>query len=350
MYVLKSGKKFLSILESAKELNFSEEQILNAIKIKILQVVKIEDKKWILYESIINIKESPILQEKITDEDEVKISEACEILNVTKSSIKKLIEDGYIKTTHKLKGKSWVNVIKRKEIKSLIPQIEEITNFWKSKTKINRQLGIKRTNDIRLEQINKEAFFINNMLLKTQNEPYYYSNIIKTSFYLLAVNYFIERKLRKKIIDQELINLYNESFIKFISLYSESSYIKIYLIDTNKKYIKPCITCFNKIKNQGKYTNCDECFYDDSYYSILNVIVNISDYTFNLNINYKDIRENQDVKKLIFNKIKLDKIEKMSVRLNNNYIDDEDLGYFKIYEVINYLKDLKKIKKVNLAP
>ena len=40
----------------------------------------------------------------------------------------------------------------------------------------------------------------------------------------------------------------------------------------------------------------------------------------------------------------------MSVRLNNNYIDDEDLGYFKIYEVINYLKDLKKIKKVNLAP
>ena len=350
MYVLKSGKKFLSILESAKELNFSEEQILNAIKIKILQVVKIEDKKWILYESIINIKESPILQEKITDEDEVKISEACEILNVTKSSIKKLIEDGYIKTTHKLKGKSWVNVIKRKEIKSLIPQIEEITNFWKSKTKINRQLGIKRTNDIRLEQINKEAFFINNMLLKTQNEPYYYSNIIKTSFYLLAVNYFIERKLRKKIIDQELINLYNESFIKFISLYSESSYIKIYLIDTNKKYIKPCITCFNKIKNQGKCTNCDECFYDDSYYSILNVIVNISDYTFNLNINYKDIRENQDVKKLIFNKIKLDKIEKMSVRLNNNYIDDEDLGYFKIYEVINYLKDLKKIKKVNLAP
>ena len=93
--------------------------------------------------------------------DNLTLKEASEVLNISVRNVKKLIDEGYLKAERKLDNKTWKNLLKKVEIINLLEHIEEIKAFWNSKSKINRQLGIKKTNEIRLDKFKEYSFFQN---------------------------------------------------------------------------------------------------------------------------------------------------------------------------------------------
>lgn len=164
-------------------------------------------------------------------QEEVTLKEASEILQTSIKNIKKLIDEGYLKVEKKLVYKTWKNLIKKEDLSNLFDHLEEIKVFWKSKAKINRQLGIKKTNEIRLEKFKEYSFFKTDLLTYTENLPHYQARLIRSCFALLALDFYIKRKLKRKIIDKELIDFYNQALLKLVELYQNEESIRFYLID-----------------------------------------------------------------------------------------------------------------------
>lgn len=280
-------------------------------------------------------------------QEEVTLKEASEILHTSIRNIKKLIDEGYLKAEKKLVYKTWKNLIKKEDLTSLFTHIEEIKDFWKSKAKINRQLGIKKTNEIRLEKFIDYSFFKTELLTYTENIPHYQARLIRSCFALLALNYYITRKLKRKIIDKELIDFYNKAFLKLIELYKNEKTIRFYLIDLGKVFTTYCNDCLEKIKaNKKSLIPCNNCIIDNDYYSILSFSVNILDYQFNISTNYRDIKNYETIKNISLKKLKSDKIEKMMGKKNQVFIGDNDLKSLKIPEIVSYLEELQKIDSV----
>ncbi|MFN8673978.1 MAG: hypothetical protein U0457_18095 [Candidatus Sericytochromatia bacterium] len=347
MYI-KEDKKLLSITESASELGFSEEQIFNAIKLGILTTLKIKDKNYIYYDSLLLVKNDLNLQEQILDEDELSFNEIIKILDIKRNDIKKLVEDGYIVPFHKMKGKSLLNVVKRKQIKFIASQISELKEFWINKSKINKKIGIKKTNNIRLEKLKKENVIIKDLLDNLEKESHYNAILIKTCLSLVSLNFFIQRKLRKNIIDKELLELYKNSFIKLFSFYRDNEFIRFYLLDIGQVNIEYCQNCISKIKKEHIYTSCENCYIDHSYYYVLNISINFLNHRFSLNINYKDIRDVHTIKNIPFKVIKVDDIEDNFAMLNSNYINSDIFNSFKLFEIIDNLKLFANYYELNI--
>lgn len=279
--------------------------------------------------------------------DNLTLKEASEVLNISVRNVKKLIDEGYLKAERKLEKKTWKNLLKKVEIINLLEHIEEIKAFWDSKAKINRQLGIKKTNEIRLDKFKDYSFFKNNLLKHIENIPHYQARLIRSCFSLLALDFYIKRKLKRKIVDQELIDFYNKSFIKLIDLYKNDENIRFYLIDTGKVFTLYCEACLKKIKEANNSIKpCPNCVIDNNYYSILLFVVNILEYQFTLSINYREIKSDKTIKNISLKNLKSDKIEKMMGKKNPFLINDNDLKTLKIPEIISYLRELEKIDNI----
>lgn len=280
-------------------------------------------------------------------QEEITLKEASDILQTSIRNIKKLIDEGYLKAEKKLVYKTWKNLIKKEDLTSLNEHLEEIKVFWKSKTKINRQLGIKKTNEIRLEKFKEYSFFKTDLLTYTENLPHYQSRLIRSCFALLALDFYIKRKLKRKLIDQELIDFYNKAFLKLVELYQNEESIRFYLIDLGKSFTTYCSSCLEEIKeNQKSLIPCNNCFIDNDYYNILSFSVNILDYQFNISTNYRDIKNYETIKNISLKKLKSDKIEKMMGKKNQFIIGYNDLKTLKIPEIVSYLEELEKIDNI----
>lgn len=281
------------------------------------------------------------------EKDEITLKEASEILKTSIRNIKKLIDEGYLKSEKKLVYKTWKNLIKKDDLSNLSDHLEEIKVFWKSKAKINRQLGIKKTNEIRLEKFKEYSFFKTELLTYTENLPHYQARLIRSCFTLLALDFYIKRKLKRKIIDQELIDFYNKAFLKLIELYQNEESIRFYLIDLGKVFTTYCNSCLEQIKEDKKsLIPCSNCLVDKDYYSVLSFNVNILDYQFNISSSYKDIKNYETIKNISLKRLKSDRIEKMMGKKNQVFIGENDLKTLKIPEIISYLEELQKIDTI----
>lgn len=324
--------------EAKKYLNFSEEQIKNAVSLEILITAKLDNKYFFCIKSVLKIKNSSKLKSKILAEDNLNESYISKYLDINPRNVKRLVSEGYLTYIS-----NDLRLIKRHQVDQVKEHLEEIKTFWKAKNKINRQLGAKKASKIR-EDINKKSEFRNKLLLAIEKYPFKESNLIKLSFNLVSLSYYIDRKSRRNIIDKELISLFDTSLKDLILKYKNSKYIRIYFLKSNQTFIKYCNSCKEKILRSSFYSNqlCNNCEIDYDYKSIILVSISVLEYHFNLYISYKKIKEflkENDINISLLSPCS--KIEDQAF-VSSLLVSDEDLNSFKIFQVTEFLNNFIK--------
>lgn len=350
------------IKECQKFLELREEQVKNAIKIELLHSQIIDDTYYICIKSILDVKNNPDLREKIIDEDELTTNIVAEMLDISSKNVRRLIDEGYLKVSGTYEFKyGMASLIKRGEVKRLLPQMEEIKAFWKAQVKINRQMGAKKAAKIRLEG-KKEVSFRDKVFELLENVPYKEAKLIKICFYISALNYYIERKARKNIIDQEMIDLFNNALRKFTEFYEDSEYLKIYFVRSEEEFITYCPKCaemMRELKSELKLSwrelnfyfgkSCNKCKIDKDYYSLVTFFVRIYNYTFIMNAFYREIKTWFHLNKTTHHKMTSDSYEPDMALVDEVLTNYEDFKSFKIYEIIDFLKEFINSKELDFS-
>lgn len=352
----------LKIKECQKYLEMCEEQIKNAIKIGVLKSVTVSEVLYICINSILEVEKDISLREKIIDEDELTTNIAAEMLGLTTKNVRRLIDEGYLTVVGNLEFKyGLANLVKKGEVKKLIPQIEEIKEFWKKQAKINRQMGAKKAVATRKTGINHSLTFKDHFLKQIENLPYKQSKLIRACISIVALDYYIERKMNKRIIDEEMIDLKDNSIKKLIELYNNSEYVHTVYIQGHEPYYHYCGNCLELIKEfrssmyvpwsdiRGFFRPCKNCNIDIDYYSVVNINVDILNYEFNLYTSYTNISE-------WFNKNKypceipqrLNYFKDDHMFIDKLHIPTTEIKSFKIFEAVDYLKEFINSKDLSL--
>ncbi|MFN8576787.1 MAG: hypothetical protein U0354_08005 [Candidatus Sericytochromatia bacterium] len=345
------------IKECQSFLNLTEEQVRNAIKLNILKSENIGNVLYICIDSVLKLKDNYLLLEQIFNEDELSFSLVVDILGLTKKNVKRLIDEGYLTVLTDKVGNKDFKFIKRGEIKRLIPQIEEVKDFWKKQAKINRQLGVKKTLNIRKNNCEHKSNFKESFFKEIENLPYKESRLIKASFYIVVLNYYITRKLNKNIIDNNLIDLKNKSFKKLLDLYHDNDLINTKYIQGVDTYINYCSSCVKNLKyssNKDKLDNnndyCNNCNFDKDYFSTVFINIKIKEYDVNIYISYKDIRDWFDKDKYPCEiELNKDSFKEDNFYINKHSISTNEQKNFKIFEVIKYLNEFIDYKDFDLS-
>jgi hypothetical protein len=346
----------LRIRECQKFLELTDEQVRNGIKINILKSVTISETLYICIQSAQEVKNDNNLIEKILDEDELTTNIAANILEVSTKNVRRLIEEGYLTVTGTFEFKYGVaSLVKRGEVRKLKPQISEIKEFWKSQARINRQLGAKKAAKTRKTIIKEELSFKDKLFSKFDNTPHKQARLIKACLSLLALNYYIERKMNKKIVDKELLDLRTGALKKLIGLYKNSEYLKIFFVQ-GEKYIHYCPQCLedklqykdrffilnndklNLLRDKKQHT-CPECQIDQNYFSVVFFLVQVFEYTFLLNCLHREIKEWFSLETIPHKKISSMQMDEDRGLIENININKAQLRSFKLYEIISFLKD-----------
>lgn len=351
------------IKESQKFLELREDQIRNGIKMGLLKSVVISDVLYICINSVLNVKNNPDLIEKIIDEDEITTNIAGEILDLTAKNVRRLIDEGYLTVTGTVEFKyGLASLVKRGEVKRLISQIPEIKDFWKSQAKINRQLGAKKAVATRKTGINHNPTFKDHFLKNIENLPHKKSRLIRAAMSVVALNYYISRKLNKNIVDEELIDLKNKAAKKLFELYGDSGYLHTRYIQGFEPYIYYCNKCLNIIKDlkdelsiswaeaKSYFSPCKSCTKDHDYFSAVVTHIHIGQYEFNIYLAYKEISDWFD-KNLYPCEIPttLNYYKEDHLFIDREYIPLTDVKSFKIFEAVNYLKEFINSKDLDFS-
>ncbi len=352
----------LKIKECQQYMKLREDQVKNAIKIGVLKAVTVSGVLYICLNSILQVEKDLSLLEKITDEDDLTTNVAGELLGLTTKNVRRLIDEGYLTVVGTLKFKaSLANVIKKGEVRKLIPQVEEIKEFWKKQAKINRQMGAKKAVETRKTGINHNPTFKDHFLKKIENLPYKLSRLIRASISIVALDYCIERKSVKKIVDQELMNLKNSAIKKLFELYENTDYFETLYIKGHEPYVYYCSKCMESINDvrtsiympwsdiRMLYQPCRNCTVHNDYYSVVQVNIHVMDYEFNIYTPYMDISdwfEKNNYDKYIPDFLNYFKPDHMFIE--NKHVPKTEIKSFKLFEVIDYLKDFVNSKDLSL--
>lgn len=351
------------IKECQRFLNLSEDQVKNAVKVDILKAVTVSDTLYICINSAMQVKGNFELMEKIIDEDELTTNLVGEILDLSSKHVRRLIDEGYLTVVGTADFKyGTANLIKRGEVKRLVPQIEEIKEFWKKQAKINRQLGAKKAVQTRKTTISNQTTFKDKFLKSIENLPHKESRLIRAAMSIVVLNYYITRKLNKNIIDEELINLKNKAAKKLFELYGESGYVHTRYIQGFEPYVyycKDCLACIKSLKydlsiswNEAKtyFSPCKKCKIDDDYFSAVVSHIHIFEYDFNIYLAYRDICEWFDKDSYPCEiPATLSYFKEDHSFLGKEYVHLTDLKSFKIFEVVDYLKEFINSKDLDLS-
>lgn len=351
------------IKESQKYLELREDQIKNAIKVGILTAVTISDVLYICINSVLKVEKDSILIEKIIDEDEITTNVAAEMINMSTKNIRRLIDEGYLTVVGTMEFKyGLANLVKRGEVKKLIPHIEEIKDFWKKQAKINRQLGAKKAVETRKTGINHSLTFKDHFLKKIENLPHKQAKLIRACISIVALDYYIERKLHKRIVDQEMIDLKSKSIKKLVEVYKDSEHMNIKYVQGHEPYFYYCDSCLDSIKElrydlsiswaeaRSFFEPCRKCKVDQDYFSMVMINISIFEYNFSLYAKYREVsswfdRDNYPCEipaRLPYQSEDHLFIDKQVVALN-------DIKTFKIFEVVDYLKEFINSKDLGLS-
>lgn len=351
------------IKECQKFLDLKEDQIKNAIKIGLLKAATISDVLYISIDSALYIKDNQQLIDQIIDEDEITTNTAAEILDINTKNVRRLIDEGYLTIVGKFDFKyGTASLVKRGEVKNLISQINEIKEFWKSQAKINRQLGAKKAVATRKTRINLNPTFKDHFLKEIENLPHKKSRLIRAAVCIVALNYYITRKLTKNIVDEELIELKNNASKKLFELYDDSGYMHTRYIQGFEPYVYYCNKCLEQIKElkydlsiswaeaKSYFQPCHNCKYDDDYFSAVVTHIHIGKYEFNIYLAYKDINTWFD-KNLYPCEIPttITYFKEDHFFIDREYIPIIDVKTFKIFEVVDYLKEFINSKDLDFS-
>jgi len=345
----------LRLRECQKFLDLTIPQIENAIKIDILKAVSIMDIIYISVDSILKVKKNDELKEQILDEDIITTFGASELLKISTVKIRRLIDEGYLTVIDTYEFKYGTgSYLKRGEVRKLETQMNEINEFWNQKAKINRKLGALKATKSRKEKTQDVSHFKDYFYQKIENFPYKQSRLIKSCFFALALNYYINRKLKKNIVDKELLELRTKFFKKFITLYKDTEYLDIFFIK-GKLYIEYCPECienFKKSKYKYDILNfthqkpCKNCKTDEFYYSMIVLYIEIFEYTFILNISYKDLGDWFFKEEILYENFPIGyKFEKEQALIDDMEITSSYLKTFKLFEITNYLNEFVSKKE-----
>ncbi len=338
----------LRLKECQKFLELADYQVKNAVRVNILKSVVISDTLYICIQSALQVNNIQALKEKIFDEDELTTNIAAKLLEISTKSVRRLIEEGYLTVTGKYDFKyGEANLVKKGEVRSLKPQIPEIKEFWKAQAKINRQLGAQKAAKKRKNVFNNEKLFKDEFFTKFENVPYKQAKLVKICFSLLSLNYYIERKLDRNIVDQELLNLYSAGLKKLIELYKNSECLEIYFVE-GEGYINYCPDCLKSLNslNKNDYSDnyfkepCKDCIIDDNHYSILFFYVRVLGHRFVLHKLFREVKDWFCPDSIPHQRISLMELEEMNNRnLENVHFNKNQLRSFKLFEIISYLNE-----------
>jgi hypothetical protein len=355
----------LKLRECQKLLELNDEQVRNAIKLNILKSVTISDTLFICIQSALDVKDNILLIEKIYDEDQLTTNIAATLLEISTKNVRRLIDEGYLTVTGTFEFKYGIaNLVKRGEVRKLKEQIPEIKEFWKSQARINRQMGAKKAAKTR-KTINKdEQSFKDKLFNKFENTPYKQAKLIKACLSLLALNYYIDRKINKNIVDKELIDLRTEALKKLSNLYKDTDYLKIFFVQGDR-YIHYCPDCIGeKEQFKNRFFNlrsnklnllknindsCQKCKVDNNYFSVVFFLVRIFEYTFLLNSLHREIKDWFSLETFPHKKISSMQLEEDRGLIENININKAQLKSFKLYEIINFLKDFINSKDLDFS-
>ncbi|MFN4149503.1 MAG: hypothetical protein ACK4IX_01035 [Candidatus Sericytochromatia bacterium] len=331
----------LNLEECKKYLNFSEQQIKNAIEMNLLISVQFANQNFFCIRSVLKIKSSKIIKEKILSQDNLNEAYIAKYLNLSPRNIKRLVSEGYL---NYISNEN--RYIKREEVEEVKSHLEEIKNFWKAKNKINRQLGAKKASKIR-QEINKKSDFRDLFLKSIESYPYKESKLLQTAFNLVALSYYIDRKSKRNIIDNSLIELFNKSIESFILKYKNSKFMRIYFLKSDKTFIKYCDKCKEKILKSPFYSNqvCNNCEIDYDFKSLVLISISILEYSFNLYVGYKKIKsllESNNIEIALLSPCS--KIEDQAF-ISSLIVSDEDINSFKIFQVTEFLENFIKLRE-----
>jgi hypothetical protein len=331
----------LNLDECKKYLSFSEQQIKNAIEMNILISLQFGNEHYFCIRSVLKIKNSKSIKEKILSQDNLNEAYIAKYLNLSPRNIKRLISEGYL---NYISNEN--KYIKREEVDQVKSQLEEIQNFWKAKNKINRQLGAKKASKIR-QEINKKSNFRELFLKSIESYPYKESKLLQIAFNLIALSYYIDRKSKRNIIDSSLIELFNKSIEHLLLKYKNSKFMRIYFLKSDKTFIKYCNNCKEKILKSPFYSNqvCNSCEIDYDFKSLVLISISILEYSFNLYVGYKKIKpllESNNIQIALLSPCS--KIEDQAF-ISSLTVSDDDINSFKIFQVTEFLEQFLKLKE-----
>jgi len=308
----------LRLNECEKFLNLNEIQLSNGIKKELLKTINFGESVYICIYSALKVKKDKNLLQAILDCDEITAQAAAKILGIQPKYIKRLIEDGYL--TQPEKG--YRRGLKIGEVNKLVSEIKEIRSFWLSQARINRQISVKRATAAR--KIIRGESFKEQLFQEMENKPYKKAILIKTAYALMAVNYYINRKLTGNIIDHELIFLRQNCLEKFISFYSDSLYLKAFYPEMWTK----TGSCCGFSQNIFNCPNCVQFISEKENLAIITIEIKLEDFSFRLNFPFLTKKELQ--KKALITPAD-DAFWGMK-RINN-----QDLKSFKFMDLFQYL-------------
>jgi len=334
--------------ECQQFLDLTIPQIKSGIRIDILKAVSIMDVIYISIDSILKVKEDKELKELILDEDTITTFGASELLKISTVKIRKLIDEGYLTVIGTYEFKYGIgNYLKRGEVRKLKFQMSEINEFWKQKTKINRKIGAIKATKSKQEKSQDISNFREEFYQRIENLPHKQSGLIKGCVFGLALNYYINRKLKKNIVDKELLDLRTKFFKKLITIYKDTEYLNIFFVKGNLyiEYCPECIKNFEKTKFRPDNLNfahktCKNCKTDEFYYSTILLYIEIFEYTFILNIPYKDLGDWFFKENIFYERLPIEyKHDKEKALIDDVEISSNYLKTFKLYEITNYLNE-----------
>ncbi|GIW21570.1 MAG: hypothetical protein KatS3mg068_0577 [Candidatus Sericytochromatia bacterium] len=191
------------------------------------------------------------------------IKNTCNFLNISYKSLKKLVDEGYLKNISN--DKNYI-LFDKKEVEDLKNEIDNIKKFWNYKTKINRKSNIENINK------NKKNYFADSFKVfldkKTSSLKHLDSLIVRNSIFLIYIRNHLEEKKNKNIKDKSLNKLYLKCLNKIINLLKNLYDTKFYYYKGNS-YIIYCESC----KEKNILNTCEKCIIDYDYCSKNNSII-----------------------------------------------------------------------------
>ncbi len=210
-------------------------------------------------------------------------AQACKILGITPSGVKRLIREGYLEIKGVVRFKNGdMNLFDAGLVQKLLPDMPRIKQAWETHDKF--LYGAHRVSKARIHRhksynskINhKEQFFwaVNSLAEKS-------AQLIKACFYLFHLNHYA------KAGNEYLYDLKELVLQTFVEQYTGDDLVKVSFIEGDNK-VSLCPGCKARAKERGmsylEYLDatgaCPRCTREFKYYSLYEFIINYDEYRF----------------------------------------------------------------------
>jgi hypothetical protein len=250
------------------------------------------------------------------------IKNACDFLGVSYRTLKKLVDEGYLKSTTNNQS----IIFDKKEIENIKNKIPEIKNIWNYKSKVNRKINIQNIN------LNKKNNFNNSFKAfldkKCLSLNYLDSLLVRSTIFTIYIRNHLEYKKNKNIYDKSLNKIYVKSLNKLFKLIIKIDNSSFFYFKGDD-YIIYCNSC----KSKNIIQTCEKCIIDKDYNSKLIISFKIDNFDISFYCDYKDIEEiDNSICKI--SKFYTDKIFIESIEIKKYHLDTLNFG-----EIITELKN-----------